>query len=655
MKRKSFFIGLILCLQSLLLFAKEFENEGYNWIEKRTLTAISATDEKEQAIILKDKRVTEFVYNTKGASETYRLIHKIIRVNTDEAIEQYNKVYISMEDIINIIDLKVRVITKGGKTIELNKENIKEVENLENAGQYKIFAIEGAEKGCEIEYFYILHAQPAFFNKETFQIGYISRNVDFELISPINLTFACKSYNGCPEIVRQDTVGKKKQVLTLSIKEIPALNKEEFSTYNANKMRLNYKLAANGKNKLMKFSAKAQESYDGVYYWENEKALKPLDKFLKLIGTAKAKSEEEKVIMIENYIKNNIVVNDNVDRDGYFIESIIEKKVASKYGILRLIAAAFTKEGIKHQLVLTSDRNEEKFDPKFEYYGFLDNYLIYIESLDKFIAPYEIEYRYPFFPHFWSANYGMFIKPVVAGEMKSAVDVIKFIPASDYKLSYHNHYLDVQFKPSFDGVKIKYKTTMSGHTVVGFQAYIGLLSEEKKKELGEGLVKSSAEDGKITNLEILNYDMTGNTPIKPLEIKADLESSAVVEKAGNKYILKVGELIGRQSELYQNTKRQQDAENIHNHGYDREINITIPDGYKVTNLADLNMDVFYEEKGDRTMAFVSKYTIEGNVIKIVVNEYYKNIVYPLSIFENFRKVINAAADFNKITLVFEKK
>ena len=149
--------------------------------------------------------------------------------------------------------------------------------------------------------------------------------------------------------------------------------------------------------------------------------------------------------------------------------------------------------------------------------------------------------------------------------------------------------------------------------------------------------------------------MTCNTPIKPLEIKADLESSAVVEKAGNKYILKVGELIGRQSELYQNTKRQQDAENIHNQGYDREINITIPDGYKVTNLVDLNMDVFYEEKGDRTMAFVSKYTIEGNVIKIVVNEYYKNIVYPLSIFENFRKVINAAADFNKITLVFEKK
>jgi hypothetical protein len=67
------------------------------------------------------------------------------------------------------------------------------------------------------------------------------------------------------------------------------------------------------------------------------------------------------------------------------------------------------------------------------------------------------------------------------------------------------------------------------------------------------------------------------------------------------------------------------------------------------------MDLFYEEAGKRTMAFTSSYKLEGNVVKISVSEYYTNIVYPLSIFEDFRKVINAAADFNKIALVFEKK
>lgn len=655
MKKKSFLLSLILSLQFVFAFAKDFEYEGYNWTDNRKINTISATDEKEQAIILKDKRAVEFVYNEKGEPEVYRLVHKIIRVNTDEAIENYNTVYISMQDVIKIVELKVRVITKAGKSIELNKDNIKEVENLENAGLYKIFAIEGAEKNCEIEYFYILHSTPTFYSKEVLQSGYISRNVDFELISPINLTFVTKSYNGLPDAVRADTVGKMKQTISLNVKEIPALKVEEFSTYNANKWKINYKLDANGKKKLFKWSTEAKEYYEKVYYWENEKALKPVDKLLKTIGTAKAKSEEEKVILIENYIKNNIVVNDNVGRDGFFIETIIEKKTASKFGLLRLMAAALTKEGIKHQLVLTSDRSEEKFDPKFEYYGFLDNFLIYIESLDKYIAPYETEYRYPFFPHYWSYNYGMFVKPVVAGEMKTAIDVMKFIPALDYKLSYHNHYIDLTFKPSMDGVKVKYKTTMSGYSAVTLQPFISLLDEAKKKEIGESLVKSSAEDAKVSNLLISNYDMNTNEILKPLTITADFESSTVVEKAGIKYILKVGELIGRQSELYQDTKRQKEAENAHNHGYDREINITIPDGYKVTNINDLNMDVFYEDKGERTMAFTSKFVIEGNVIKITVNEYYKTIVYPLAIFENFRKVINAAADFNKIALVFEKK
>ncbi len=36
-------------------------------------------------------------------------------------------------------------------------------------------------------------------------------------------------------------------------------------------------------------------------------------------------------------------------------------------------------------------------------------------------------------------------------------------------------------------------------------------------------------------------------------------------------------------------------------------------------------------------------------------ETYHEIKYPLGLFETFKKVINAAADFNKVVLVLEKK
>ena len=52
--------------------------------------------------------------------------------------------------------------------------------------------------------------------------------------------------------------------------------------------------------------------------------------------------------------------------------------------------------------------------------------------------------------------------------------------------------------------------------------------------------------------------------------------------------------------------------------------------------------------------FQSDYTIKDNILEISIKEYYKEIFAPLARYEDFRKVINASADFNKVTLVLEK-
>lgn len=55
------------------------------------------------------------------------------------------------------------------------------------------------------------------------------------------------------------------------------------------------------------------------------------------------------------------------------------------------------------------------------------------------------------------------------------------------------------------------------------------------------------------------------------------------------------------------------------------------------------------------MEFTSKYEINGNNLMVTCNEYYDEISVPIERYEEFRTVINAAADFNKITLVFEEE
>ena len=79
-----------------------------------------------------------------------------------------------------------------------------------------------------------------------------------------------------------------------------------------------------------------------------------------------------------------------------------------------------------------------------------------------------------------------------------------------------------------------------------------------------------------------------------------------------------------------------------------------PKGYKVKNADDIKFNIAYRDQDLIPFLFKSDYIIKDNVLEITIDEYYKEIYAPLSRYEDFRKVVNAAADFNKITLVLEK-
>ena len=59
----------------------------------------------------------------------------------------------------------------------------------------------------------------------------------------------------------------------------------------------------------------------------------------------------------------------------------------------------------------------------------------------------------------------------------------------------------------------------------------------------------------------------------------------------------------------------------------------------------------YLEDGEEIFKFHSQYRLEGDVLKIRVDEFYNKTTIPVAIYEDYRRVINSAANFNKITLV----
>ncbi|WP_374958832.1 hypothetical protein [Gilvibacter sp.] len=52
-------------------------------------------------------------------------------------------------------------------------------------------------------------------------------------------------------------------------------------------------------------------------------------------------------------------------------------------------------------------------------------------------------------------------------------------------------------------------------------------------------------------------------------------------------------------------------------------------------------------------SFRSSYELDGNILRIKADEYYRVNIMKKELFEEFRTVINSAADFNKVVLILE--
>jgi len=114
-------------------------------------------------------------------------------------------------------------------------------------------------------------------------------------------------------------------------------------------------------------------------------------------------------------------------------------------------------------------------------------------------------------------------------------------------------------------------------------------------------------------------------------------------------------LIGPQSQLYQEIDRVLPAEIEYTHTLNRKIVINIPKGYKISNAKDCIINKSCDNDGKQLAYFKSSFEEAENTFTINCNEGYNVLFYPLSSYEAYKNVINAAADFNKIVLILEEK
>ncbi|MBL0356000.1 MAG: DUF3857 domain-containing protein [Chitinophagaceae bacterium] len=610
---------------------------------------------KESAVILEDDRTHEYQADSKKDLYVYVTNHRLVKVIDDKGVEMFNKIYIPYSNS-EVMEVKARTIKPDGKVVELPADKIFDVE--EDGKRYKKFALEGVEKNSEIEYMYRLKKQYTFFGTEVFQYGSIPfEKATFRLLVPEHLLFTVKGANGFT--VGTDTVIDSKRVTTAKANNLPGLEDEKYGVvapYTANiQYKFSYNLAKDKNVRLFTWNELAKRVYTN-YTSFTEKEMKAAAGFLKQGGINENAAEEEKIRAVEDYIKLNINADkESIGEDAGKIEHIVKTKIASDEGVNSLFIACFEKLGINYQIVFPSKRDELPLDEDFENYRLADEIIFYFPNTGNFLEPDASALRYPYLQPYWSGTKGLFLKGTSIGTLKTAIASFDSIAIQPYEKSATNMEVQIKMNDAMDAVSLHSKQILMGYSAMSYRPAFNFLPKDKMDEFTKDVIKGVVKSEDIKNIKVANTAMTDCFANKPLTIEADVESPELIEKAGNRYFIKIGEVIGPQEQMYQEKPRQLPITIQYPHALDREITFIIPDGYEIKNLNDLNMNVVDNYRDQQTMGFISSYKLNGNQLKISLHEFYKITDYPLTMFEEFRKVINASADFNKVVLILVKK
>ncbi len=648
MKIKILIAALMISFCAGTAFAQLYETRSYDLTAYKEPAKLSATEAAKPVVILAEKKHYEFIYKDESELVQYYTFHRHVRINESAAVERYNKIYLPVSNPSDLLSLKLRSVNKAGKIREMYKGDLKKI--TEDGNDFLILAVEGLEKDSELEYFYTVRRGPSYFLTDYVQSSVYTRLTEIRIITPANLIYDFKAYNG--KVASTDTTIEEKRFLTIRCDSVPDLDSEErYAFYNANRLRIESKLSKNlsGKSGRLFTWADAGTRFYEIMHEEEKSAAKDIQKLASSLGLKKMSSPEDQIRAVENYMKTNI--NNKSDEEKPTIPNMLKKNYGGENQITALYVLMFEYLGIPHEFVLTTPKSDTWFDPDFDTWNFLDDYLIHFPSTGKFLAPVNYLYRYGNTPYQFSGNNGLFVKKYSLGDVSNALSAVKKIGASGEKDNFDNIKADITFENKFEDVKVSFTRDFGGHADNNIRAIYFYSDEDGRDKIVNDLLSSSFKEIKSRNAKMTNYDMEKDYQQTPLRLEGSVVTNSLIENAGENIVFSIGMVIGEQAEMYQDHLRQNPIAIDYPHSYKRIITVTIPEGYTLSGAEKLNMNVSADELG---IGFISKYEITGNKLTVTVDEYYKQTEYPVAVYEKFRGVINAAADFNKIKILFTK-
>ncbi len=592
----------------------------------------------------------DYKYNEESELICDITYHIIARPNNPDGLGSVNKIYVSEGESKEILSIQSRVISKSGKVIELDQKDIRELVDEEGEKGYRIFAVDGAELGDEIEYRHTTRVDASTYINETFQYSSPLENFEFVLTCPENLEFQFLVANDDHEVEQVDTTEDYNRYKVF-IKDIPVYEEEPYSGFDANKKRVDFRLAYNtaiGNHRTNTYSGAGKRIYEIAHeLTKDEKKL--VNTFIKEndpgSGNPMTRFRElEHALKTKYYVQKGYPSN---------MEFLFENGFSNKRAFMKILVAAAEYLELEYELVIAPNRYSNKFEFGFDSWNYLDDYIMYFPNENKLTSVESYTKRVGWVQNRNIGTYALFVRPEVIQEFVYPVTRIEYIEGNDYSLNMDILDVDVEFNEDFTAATVMAKITNTGVEGGQYKGEYIWNDEEKNEELKERLARALLPQAEILESNLDSLNITAEDWDKPFVFSCNFRSENIIEQAGATVLFKIGELIGPQNELYQEKERKYDVECSYNRGYEKELRIRIPEGFEVQNAESLAMDVLVEDEGKKVYGWESKFRIDGEMLIVNILEFYNSIHFPRERFKEYQNVINAAADWNKKTLILK--
>ena len=568
---------------------------------------------------------------------------KVSESNTDFSkeivIENYNS--------SKIIDLRMRIY-RGDTILKFNSEQIsKKIDSQKTDNDYLYYKIDEISPGDIIEVIYTLEKYMDFEGFQYIQQSYPIKSSYFTLIhndfEPITKVYNSEKY------LEKDTLINNYKSKYIKFSDLDETKYEQYSKPIANKVRVAYQLFPN-KNQIITNSE----------FWNN--IVKNLGDYLMpkgknlLISKICDSIKNQKVlenknldfhysVNVDNYIKENITINNSNSANLQSIDSILKFKEATDYSIIKLYTNMLSELDVDYEIVLSSNKYYQNFDRYFFSQNQLRIFLIFLPKLNKYIVPEGKQHTVSEAPTYLLGNDAIFIDQNLNFYFSQII-----LSNSDF--SSINKIIDIKINSRSRSTKIKETREYYGYWSKINREYINIVGSENDELIKEILTITGLKNKKIINYKANNFELRKFNDNIPLKIISELETDELITRnEDNSLNFKIGKVIGVQSDLFDEKTRQNPIEIEFPNSYTYSINLKIPKGYKILDEYKLNYEKKYiGNDGSITALFKSSSIRNKNILEIKISEYYNKLTYNKLRYNEFRDVINSAASFYETSI-----